>query len=85
MTRSIGVYELKTHISKILREVAGGERYTITHRGKPVGALVPPDEAEPALSHDEAWADFWEIIQTLQARQATDPRSTQALIDEARR
>lgn len=85
MGQNIGIYELKTHISKILREVSGGARYTITHRGKPVGELLPPGEVEPRRSHEEAWDELWEIIQDLQRREPVDPRSTQALIDETRR
>jgi len=40
--RSIGSYEAKTHLPRLLDEVAGGERITITKHGVPVAVLVPP-------------------------------------------
>lgn len=51
--RAIGVRELKTHASKIMRKVRE-ERvgYTITYRGKPVGVLLPLEENGHKESHD---------------------------------
>jgi prevent-host-death family protein len=43
--RSIGAYEAKTHLPRLLDEVAKGERITITKHGRPVAVLVPPDSA----------------------------------------
>jgi len=40
--RSIGAYEAKTHLPRLLDEVAKGERITITKHGHPVAMLVPP-------------------------------------------
>ena len=40
--RSIGAYEAKTHLPRLLDEVAKGERITITKHGVPVAILVPP-------------------------------------------
>ena len=40
--RSIGAYEAKTHLPRLLDEVARGERITITKHGMPVAVLVPP-------------------------------------------
>lgn len=40
--RSIGSYEAKTHLPRLLDEVAKGERITITKHGRPVAVLVPP-------------------------------------------
>lgn len=40
--RSIGSYEAKTHLPRLLDEVAKGERITITKHGVPVAVLVPP-------------------------------------------
>jgi prevent-host-death family protein len=40
--RSIGAYEAKTHLPRLLDEVARGERITITKHGRPVAVLVPP-------------------------------------------
>ncbi len=39
---SVGVYEAKTHLPKLLERVAGGEVITITRHGTPVAVLHPP-------------------------------------------
>ena len=41
MTKSVGVHEAKTHLSKLLERVAAGEEITITRRGEEVARLVP--------------------------------------------
>lgn len=38
---TVGAYEAKTHLSRLLDRVAGGEILTITRRGHPVARLVP--------------------------------------------
>ena len=40
--RTVGSYEAKTHLPRLLDEVAKGERITITKHGHPVAMLVPP-------------------------------------------
>ncbi|HEY3290256.1 MAG TPA: type II toxin-antitoxin system prevent-host-death family antitoxin [Anaerolineae bacterium] len=40
---SVGVRELKTHLSKYLREVKLGKTIVITDHGKPVGRLGPAE------------------------------------------
>ena len=40
--RVIGSYEAKTHLPRLLDDVARGERITITKHGVPVAILVPP-------------------------------------------
>ena len=42
--RTVGSYEAKTHLPRLLNEVAGGEEITITKHGIPVAVLVPPPE-----------------------------------------
>lgn len=44
--KTIGSYEAKTHLPRLLDEVANGESITITKHGKPVAHLVPPPGAE---------------------------------------
>jgi prevent-host-death family protein len=45
----IGVRELKTRASEIVRNVRERRaRYTITYRGKPVGVLIPLEQPTPA-------------------------------------
>jgi prevent-host-death family protein len=43
--KTIGSYEAKTHLPRLLDEVAKGEEITITKHGVPVAVLVPPPEA----------------------------------------
>jgi prevent-host-death family protein len=41
---TVGIRELKNHLSRVLRRVSSGERITITDRGRPVALLTPVDE-----------------------------------------
>lgn len=47
---TVGSYEAKTHLPRILEDVATGEVYVITKNGKPVAQLIPvesrPDPAD---------------------------------------
>jgi len=42
MTKSVGVHEAKTQLSRLLARVAAGEQIEITNRGRAVALLVPP-------------------------------------------
>lgn len=39
--REYGVYEAKTKLPELIKQVQRGERVTITNRGEPVADLVP--------------------------------------------
>jgi prevent-host-death family protein len=39
--RIINVHEAKTHLSRLLQDVAAGEEITIARAGKPIARLVP--------------------------------------------
>jgi len=41
MTKSVGVHEAKTHLSRLLDDVAAGEEVVITRRGEEIASLVP--------------------------------------------
>ena len=43
---TVGAYEAKTHLPKLLERVAKGERITITKHGVPVAVLQPFDPAK---------------------------------------
>jgi prevent-host-death family protein len=43
LMETIGAYEAKTHLPKLLERVAEGERITITKHGVPVAVLEPYD------------------------------------------
>ncbi len=42
---SVGAYEAKTHLPRLLDRVAKGETITITKHGVPIAMLVPAPEA----------------------------------------
>jgi prevent-host-death family protein len=48
---SVGTFEAKTHLTRLLERVANGERIMITNRGRPVAMLVPP---EAGIQRDSA-------------------------------
>jgi prevent-host-death family protein len=50
--RTIGAYEAKTHLPRLLDEVAGGEVITITKHGQPVAILVPATTTTPLATLD---------------------------------
>ena len=43
----INIHEAKTHLSRLLRRVAGGEEIVIAKAGRPLARLVPFEEAPP--------------------------------------
>ncbi len=78
--KSIGAYEAKTHLPRLLDEVAAGERITITKHGVPVAILVPPD-AVAARDIDAVMARFREF----RKGNRLDGLSIKDLINEGRR
>jgi prevent-host-death family protein len=44
-SNTVGAYEAKTHLSKLLEKVEAGEEITITKHGAPVAKLVPVKKA----------------------------------------
>ncbi len=40
---SVGTFEAKTNLAKLLKKVKKGETVLITNRGEPVAKLVPPN------------------------------------------
>ncbi len=50
----VGVHEAKTHLSRLLRQVAAGEEIVITRGGSPIAKLVPVSTPRPrVLGRDE--------------------------------
>ena len=41
--QTINIHEAKTHLSRLLEQVAGGEEIVIAKAGKPIARLVPLD------------------------------------------
>ncbi len=77
---SVGVYEAKTHLAKLLKRVAMGERITITRHGVPVAELTPPT-AERKLTAQEAVAAIRELRKGVRLKGVT----IKELIEEGRR
>ena len=48
--KSINVNELQNQISKIMREVEGGEIFEVSRYSKPVAYLMPRDKFEEVVS-----------------------------------
>lgn len=77
--KTIGAYEAKTHLPRLLDEVARGETITITKHGVPVARLVPPERE--AVRDTGAAIDQW-----LKIRQGIrlDGLSIREMIEEGR-
>lgn len=45
----VNIHEAKTHLSRLLEQVAQGERVVISKAGKPVADLVPHQRARVVL------------------------------------
>lgn len=78
--RRIGAYEAKTHLPRLLDEVANGEAITITKHGVPVAVLSPASN-RAALTTSEAIAGLRAFRQT----HRLEGLSHRELIDEGRR
>lgn len=78
--RRIGSYEAKTHLPRLLDEVARGETITITKHGVPVAVLAPAAVGS-AVGVREAIA----ALRAFRARHGLDGVTLRELIDEGRR
>jgi len=80
---SVGSFEAKTHLPKLLDRVARGERITITKHGKPVAMLVP---AEPGLEQDVTQTVKEMLAYRDRQKRTLGPGETlRGLIEEGRR
>jgi prevent-host-death family protein len=44
--RTVNIHEAKTHLSKLVEEVAGGETVVVAKAGKPMVRIVPLEPVE---------------------------------------
>lgn len=51
----IGAFDAKTRLPELLRAVQKGQRFTITHRGKPVATLAPPAPESKGAVDKNGW------------------------------
>ena len=78
--RSVGAYEAKTHLPRLLDDVAAGESITITKHGVPVALLVPPIASGPV-----SFQDALDGLRAFRGRHPLDGVSIRELIDDGRR
>ena len=87
----VGVRELKARASEIIRNVRERRaRYVITYRGRPVGVLLPLDEATQAeaVAGAEQGTAVWQKLSQLGeeiGRGWRSPRTSAELLSEMRR
>lgn len=77
---TVGAYEAKTHLPKLLARVAKGERITITKHGVPVAVLAPP----PGAFDREAVERTIEQLIEFRRGRKLDGLSIRQLIEEGR-
>ena len=84
-TEEIGIRELKSRTSEIVRAVKEERaRYVVTQRGKPVATIIPIDAMLPGKDRD----DGWEKLLALRARLGKDKskkKSSVEILSEMRR
>ena len=59
---TVGAFDAKTHLSKLLERVAGGEEVVITKHGKPIARIVPAVGSDQARART-AFAKLKELRQ----------------------
>ena len=77
---TVGAYEAKTHLPKLLERVLKGERITITKHGIPVAVLQPPDP-EKAVDTKSVIAE----LRKLRKKHRLEGLSIREMIEEGRR
>ena len=77
---TVGSYEAKTHLPRLLDRVAAGEEITITRHGVPVARLLPVKDDEK-----EDIRTVIEQIRTFRHKHPLDGESIREWIDEGRR
>lgn len=89
--RDIGVRELKTHASEIVRNVRKRRaRYVITYRGRPIGMLTPLEQApivgsdSVAESADVVWAELTRLGEQI-SQGWRSPQTSAELLSTMRR
>jgi prevent-host-death family protein len=78
---TVGAFEAKTHLSDLLDRVARGEKITITRHGVPAALLVPVEEIEAKLTHQE----IVEGMRALRKRVKPGKKSVREMVAEGRR
>ncbi len=77
--KSVGVYEAKTHLARLLDEVERGETITITRHGRPVATLSAVDP------HRRTPEQVLEAMREFRSTHSLRGLSIRDLINEGRR
>jgi prevent-host-death family protein len=80
MFPQIGAHDAKAKLAELLRQVQGGQRFTITRRGKPIADLVPSGTAAE-LDFDRAIEEMVNFARLT----GIDPADVAAWVGEGRR
>lgn len=56
---TVNIHEAKTHLSRLLEEVAAGREIIISKAGKPIARLVPLEVNEPKLRFGALKGQIW--------------------------
>ena len=78
--QTVGAYEAKTHLSRLLAQVASGESITITKHGVPVAVLSPP----PAMRRPDVGAVIDAILEFQKTVEPLGELTIRGLIEEGR-
>ncbi len=70
---TITAKQLKQRTGEVIKRLKSGERFTLTHRGKPVATITPSSSGEEKLSDglrpfDRAWEDIERALEESEPR-----------------
>jgi prevent-host-death family protein len=77
---TVGAYEAKTHLTRLLERVAKGEKIMITKHGVPVATLQPADSAKRIPVRDVI-----NELKRFRSGHRLEGISSREMIDEGRR
>lgn len=77
--KTVGAYEAKTHLPKLLERVARGEAISITKHGVPVATLLPADSSKGKPVHETI-----EQLKAFRRNHRLGGLSIRAMLDEGR-
>lgn len=78
--RTVGAFEAKTHLARLLDDVSRGDTITITRHGSPIAILAPAKEAP-----ERATRDVIADIKAFRRDKSLGTVPVRELIDEGRR
>ena len=80
--KSVGSYEAKTHLPRLLSEVEKGETITITKHGRPIARIVPAADRSASVA---ALVEAMLAFRDGEGPRLGDDLTVRELIEEGRR